>query len=137
MKNFDAEVLGPRRQAAAACSAVLSVGWLAAAVTVAALSTSPLQPLAAAREVVATLTSLSSLPTVLLYAGLVVWSSLHHSTPFVTTPTVIKAWASVVYKVCCSSFWFVGFGVLCFSFEKIWLINFWKTLSFWSLVPMF
>ena len=45
MKNFDAEVLGPRRQAAAACSAVLSVGWLAAAVTVAALSTSPLQPL--------------------------------------------------------------------------------------------
>jgi len=99
MKNFDAEVLGPRRQAAAACSAVLSVGWLAAAVTVAALSTSPLQPLAAAREVVATLTSLSSLPTVLLYAGLVVWSSLHHSTTFVTTPTVIKSWASVVYKV--------------------------------------
>jgi len=99
MKSFDAEVLRPRRQAAAACSAVISAGWLTAAVAVSALATSPLHPLAAAREVVATLTSLSSLPAVLLYTGLVVWSSLHHSSTFVTTPTVIKSWASVVHKV--------------------------------------
>ena len=81
------------------CSSLLSLAWLVLALLLSLLATVPLHPLASCAGFLATLTSPSSLPVLLLYSSLVVYSSLHHATIFSTSPSILKSWASLAHQL--------------------------------------
>ena len=96
MLDFAGLILAPRAWAAAIASSVLSLGWLlpALAATLALDS-----PLSAPSELLAALTSLSSLAFIIFFISVVLWSALHHSSKFSTTSSVLKSWATLMHQV--------------------------------------
>jgi len=96
MSDFAGLIMSPRAWASAIASSVLSLAWLLAALAVTLALDSPLS---APSDLLAALTSLSSLAFIAFFTSLVLWSTLHHSTMFSTTPSVLKSWASLIHQV--------------------------------------
>ena len=96
MKDFAGLILTPCARASAIASSVLSFAWLVAALAVTVAIDSPLS---APSNLLAAVTSFSSLPFIIFFISLVLWSALHHSSTFSTTPSVLKSWASLLQQV--------------------------------------
>ena len=96
MSDFGKLILTPRARAAAIASSVLSLGWLVAALAVTLALNSPFSALS---DLWVALTSLSSLAFITFFVSLILWSTLHHSSIFSTTPSVLKSWASLIHQV--------------------------------------
>ena len=96
MSDFAGLIMSPRAWASAIASSVLSLAWLLAALAVTLALDSPLS---APSDLLAALTSLSSLAFIAFFTALVLWSTLHHSAMFSTTPYVLKSWASLIHQV--------------------------------------
>ena len=96
MKDFAGLILTPRARASAIASSLLSLAWLFAALAVTVAINSPLS---APSNLLAAVTSISSLPFIIFFISLVLWCALHHSSTFSTTPSVLKSWASLLQQV--------------------------------------
>jgi len=96
MKDFAGLILTPCARASAIASSVLSFAWLVAALAVTVAIDSPLS---APSNLLAAVTSFSSLPFIIFFISLVLWCALHHSSTFSTTPSVLKSWASLLQQV--------------------------------------
>ena len=70
MGSFKEDTLTPRSWAAAAWTSLLSLAWLTAALACSLALPSPLAPLTALQQLVATLTQPASLPVLLLFTSL-------------------------------------------------------------------
>ena len=80
-------------------TSLLSLASLTAALACSLALHSPLAPLATLQQLLATLAQPASLPVLLLFTSLVLWSSLQHSSTFLTSPSVLRSWSTLCHQL--------------------------------------